>query len=125
MNKIKKQFQVIRIFFSTQHSSSPIYSPEFKSMVVLEVLQEVFTINEIAAKHGISPVVISRWKSEFLERASEVFKKGPSAAEKELQEKNERVAQLERKIGQLTYEVDWLKKKSEEIVGPDWKKRFR
>ncbi len=101
------------------------YSPEFKSMVVLEVLQEVFTINEIAAKHGISPVVISRWKSEFLERASEVFKKGPSAAEKELQEKNERVAQLERKIGQLTYEVDWLKKKSEEIIGPDWKKRFR
>jgi putative transposase len=44
---------------------------------------------------------------------------------KELEEKNERVAQLERKVGQLTYEVDWLKKKSEEIIGPDWEKRFR
>lgn len=89
------------------------------------MLQEASTVNEIAAKYGISPVVISRWKSEFLERAAEIFKKGPSSAEKELDEKNERVAQLERKVGQLTYEVDWLKKKSEEIVGPDWKKRFR
>lgn len=101
------------------------YSAEFKSKVVLEVLQETSTINEIGSKYGISPVVISRWKSEFVERAAEIFKKGPSEAEKELQEKDERVAQLERKVGQLTYEVDWLKKKSEEIVGPDWKKRFR
>jgi len=101
------------------------YSPEFKSKVVIEVLQEAATINEIAAKYGISPVVISRWKSEFLERAAEVFKKGPSEAEKELEQKNERVAQLERKVGQLTYEVDWLEKKSEQIIGPDWKKRFR
>jgi len=60
------------------------------------VLQEASTANEIAAKYGISPVVISRCKSEFLERAAEVFKKGPSSAEKELQESNERVAQLER-----------------------------
>ena len=101
------------------------YPPEFKSKVVIEVLQEASTVNEIAAKYGISPVVISRWKSEFLERSAEVFKKGPSEAEKELEQKNQRVADLERKVGQLTYEVDWLKKKSEEIVGPDWKKRFR
>jgi len=100
------------------------YSAEFKSKIVLEVLQETSTINEISAKYSISPVTISRWKSEFMERAAEVFKKGPSTAEKELKEKNERVAQLERKVGQLTYEVDWLKKKSEEIVGPDWQKRF-
>lgn len=100
------------------------YSAEFKSKVVLEVLQEISTVNEIAAKYSISPVVISRWKCEFLERAAEVFKNGPSSTEKELEEKNERVAQLERKIGQLTYEVDWLKKKSEQIAGPDWKKRF-
>ena len=100
------------------------YSAEFKSKIVLEVLQETSTINEISDKYGISPVTISRWKSEFMERAAEVFKKGPSTAEKELKEKNQRVAQLERKVGQLTYEVDWLKKKSEEIVGPDWEKRF-
>ncbi len=39
-----------------------------------------------------------------------MFKKGPTEAEKELIAEKERVAALERKVGQLTYEVDWLKK---------------
>ena len=90
------------------------YSPEFKTKVVLEVLQEESTINQIAAHYGISPVVISRWKAEFLERASEVFKKGPTDAE--LAAEKERAAALERKVGQLAIEVDWLKKKSDEIL---------
>lgn len=92
------------------------YSAEFKTKVVLEVLREEATVNEIAAQHGLSPVMVSRWKTDFLERASDVFKKGPSEADKELAVEKERVARLERKVGQLTYEVDWLKKKSEEII---------
>jgi transposase-like protein len=92
------------------------YSAEFKAKVVLEVLQEEATVNEIAAKHGIHPVMVSRWKQEFIDRASEVFKKGPSEAEKELEKEQRHVAELERKVGQLTYEVDWLKKKSDEIL---------
>jgi putative transposase len=94
------------------------YSAEFKAKVVLEVLREEATVNEIAAKHGVHPVMIGRWKQEFLERAPEVFKKGPSEADKELEKEQRHVAELERKVGQLTYEVDWLKKKSEQILGP-------
>jgi transposase-like protein len=101
------------------------YTPEFKAKVVLEILSEVETVNQIAAKYEISPVVISRWKKKFLERAAEVFKKGPSAAEKELGQSKEHIAELERKVGQLTYEVDWLEKKSTQIFGPDWKKKMR
>lgn len=101
------------------------YTPEFKTKIVLEILAETFTVNELAAKHDISPVVLSRWKKEFLERASEVFKKGPSEAEKELEERKEHISELERKVGQLTYEVDWLKKKSDELLGPNWKKKPR
>ena len=96
------------------------YSAEFKTKVVLEILSEESTINQIAAQYGISPVVLSRWKKEFLERASEVFKKGPSEAEKELTNSKEHIAELERKVGQLSYEVDWLKKKSEQILGGCW-----
>lgn len=101
------------------------YAPELKAKVVLEILSEVETVNQIAAKYEISPVVISRWKKEFLERASEVFKKGPSEAEKELEKSKEHIAELERKVGQLTYEVGWLEKKSTQILGPDWKKKMR
>ncbi|WP_104932754.1 transposase [Paenibacillus larvae] len=42
------------------------YTSEFKTKVVLEVLREEQTVNEIAAKYELSPVMISRWKSEFL-----------------------------------------------------------
>lgn len=101
------------------------YPPEFKTKVVLEILSEQLTVNQIAAKYDVSPVVLSRWKKEFLERASDVFKKGPSEAEKELEQSKEHIADLERKVGQLTYEVDWLKKKSTEILGPNWKKKSR
>ncbi len=86
------------------------YTPEFKTKVVLEVLQEEATLNEIAARYDVSPVMLSCWKSEFLERAADVFKKGPTEAEKELVVEKERLAALERKVGQLTYEVDWPKK---------------
>lgn len=79
--------------------------------MVLELLREEMTLNELAAKYQISPVVISRWKTEFLARAGEVFKKGPSDAEKEVEEKEETIADLHRMVGQLTVEVDFLKKK--------------
>jgi RNA polymerase sigma factor (sigma-70 family) len=45
-----------------------------------------------------------------------MFKKGPSEAEKELKKEQQHVAELERKVGQLTYEVDWLKKNLEKAV---------
>jgi len=95
----------------TQHTS------ETKLNVVLEVLREEQTVNEIAAKYGIHPNMVARWKQEFLEKAPEIFKRGMNDAEKELREERTHVAELERKVGQLTYEVDWMKKKSEEILG--------
>lgn len=91
------------------------FSPEFKAQVVLQLLREENTVNELAAKHQISPVVIGRWKTAFMERASEVFKKGPFDAEQALVEKEEQIAELERKVGQSTIEVDWMKKKSREL----------
>jgi putative transposase len=86
------------------------FTPEFKSHIVLQLLREEQTVNELAAVHQISPVVISRWKAEFLEKASMVFQKGTTDAEKDIAEKDDQIADLERKVGQLTIEVDWLKK---------------
>lgn len=91
------------------------YSPEFKAKLVIEVLREEKTVSEIATENELSPVMLSRWKSEFLENSAEVFKKGPSDADRKLEEQTEYAAELERKVGQLTYEVDWLKKKDAQI----------
>lgn len=91
------------------------YSPEFKAKLVIEALMEEKTISEIATENDISPVLLSRWKNEFLENAANVFRKGPSEAEQKLEEKTEYAEKLEQKVGQLTYEVDWLKKKDAQI----------
>lgn len=34
------------------------------------MLREEAAVNEIAAKYGIHPVIIGRWKQEFLDRTS-------------------------------------------------------
>jgi transposase len=88
------------------------YASEFKTKVVLEVLREEQTVNEIASKFEVSPVMISRWKAEFLERASVVFEKKTSETEKLKKEYESKQEHLEKLVGQLTVEVDWLKKKS-------------
>jgi putative transposase len=93
------------------------HSNETKLKVVLEVLREEQTVNEIAGRYGIHPNMVGRWRQEFIEKAPEIFKRGMSNAEKELREERTHVAALERKVGQLTYEVNRLKKKSEEILG--------
>jgi transposase len=43
------------------------YKPEEKATIVLEILREESTLNEIAQKYDISPQLISRWRTEFLE----------------------------------------------------------
>jgi transposase len=88
------------------------YTPEFKTKVVLEVLREEQTVNEVAGKYEVSPVMISRWKAEFMERASMVFEKKSSEADKMKKEYESKQEHLEKLVGQLTVEVDWLKKKS-------------
>ena len=43
------------------------YDAKFKAKVAIEALKERETLNELAAKYELSPVMISRWKKEFLE----------------------------------------------------------
>ncbi len=88
------------------------YSAEFKTKVVLEVLREEETVNQLAARYELSPQLVGHWKREFIEHASEVFTRKQSAErklKKELEEKEENYQKI---VGQLTYEIDWLKKKS-------------
>ena len=44
------------------------YDSSFKAKVAMEAIRERETLNELAAKYELSPVMISRWKKEFIER---------------------------------------------------------
>ena len=88
------------------------YTAEFKANIVLELLREESTLNQIAAKYQLTPQMLSQWKSDFIKNASVVFERNKDEAgklKKEMQEKETRYQQI---IGQKSYEIDWLKKKS-------------
>ena len=50
-------------------------------------------------------------------------KREENLKEKLAEERKEKAAYA-KKVGQLTMQVDWLKKKSEEICGPDYESKF-
>jgi len=79
----------------------------FKQKVAIEALKGDRTINEISKEYGVHPVQVSQWKKELIDGAELLFgrrkQKGPDT---EIEK-----AALERKVGQLTIEIDWLKKK--------------
>ena len=93
------------------------YSPEYKTRIVMEILEGMNTLAEIATREGVSSRTLSNWKQEFKENAVRAFSvsKDEREARKAQQEAEEREKRLAEKVGQLTLEVDWLKKKSAEI----------
>ena len=88
------------------------FKPEEKAKVIIEVLREGKTLNEIAAVHEVHPNQLSRWKSEFIQNAARAFSKETDEVEKVKQSFEKEKDELLRQIGQLSYEVSWLKKKS-------------
>ena len=87
------------------------YTAQYKTRIVLEVLQGEKELGEIAAENNLNPNMVRNWKREFLENASAAFE-DPRKAEKEAKKKAEvqrkEVAQMLKTIGQLTLERDFL-----------------
>lgn len=90
------------------------HSAEFKARVAMEALRGIRPIHEIAADNEIHPVQVSQWKKELQERMPEIFER-KNAASKEAQADEQRIARLERKLGQVIVERDWLAEKSKEL----------
>lgn len=81
------------------------FTADFKARVAVEAIKEHRTLSELSNHFEVSPVVISRWKKEFLENMSKAF---------EDKSRNEGPAvdteKLYAQIGQLKVENDFLKK---------------
>ena len=101
------------------------FSAKFKSDLVIELLKGEKDLNSLATENNIQPNLLRNWKKEFLNNASSVFddKREENLKDKLAEERKEK-AEYAKKVGQLTMQVDWLKKKSEEICGPDFESRF-
>lgn len=87
------------------------FTPEFKAKVALEAVKNQQTLAELGLKFELSPVVISKWKSEFLENMSSVFEKGMKNEE----EQGPDVYELYAQIGKLKVENEFLKKSCKKL----------
>ena len=87
------------------------YTPAFKTRIVLEVLKETKTVEQIASDNDLNPNMVRTWRKEFLDNASSVFEdsrkleKAFRQKEVALEKKSEKML---KKIGQLSIERDFL-----------------
>ena len=89
------------------------HSPEFKARVALEALKGVKTVQQIAAANHLHPVQVTQWKAQVAAEAASLFERGSRRGVEAAGAEQEK-ERLERKVGQLVVEVDWLKKKCKE-----------
>ncbi len=73
----------------------------------------VKTVGQIAREYQVHPVQVTQWKGVIRERLPDLFEPGRSEGLEPASQ--ELIAQLHEKIGQLTVEADWLKKKCKQL----------
>ena len=87
------------------------HSKALKFQAAIAMIKGDKTIAEISAEFKVHHSVLHRWKKELLSKGPEVF---------ELKSKKESVdntvGDLEKKIGQLTMDIDFLKKVSKHLL---------
>ena len=84
-----------------------VFGKDFKAKVVLEALKEKQTLEVLAKKYELLPNQISIWKAEAIKNITAVFTQEKEVAKKEAIP----TEKLYARIGELSLENDFLKKK--------------
>ena len=90
--------------------SRAVYSHDLK-IAAMRAMDAGATTGEIARKYQLSPHLLERWRGEWRAKGELAFPgSGRRGAGWPAVDDARRIAELERKIGQLTMENDFLKK---------------
>lgn len=81
---------------------------ELKLKVALEALKGELSISQIASKYDIHPKQVTDWRDQLINEGQMVFIPKTSLRKTKTDHETD---DLMKKIGQLTIEVDYLKKK--------------
>ncbi len=89
------------------------YNSAFKTKLVLEVLQNKKTLNEIASENNVTPANFKNWKKTFLANAEIAMEPSKTVKEykEELVQLNKENEMLTKIVGKMTVEKEWLEKK--------------
>ncbi len=86
-----------------------VYNRDLK-ITLMRALDAGSTIAELARKYQLSPHLLERWRGEWRAKGEAAFPGLGRRAMREPQDDMQRIAELERKVGQMTMENDFLKK---------------
>lgn len=78
------------------------HEPTFKAKVALAAIREGDTVPELAVRYAVHPSQVFKWKKQLVDNAAAAFTDGPAPDE------SARVAELLKKVGELTMERDFL-----------------
>lgn len=96
------------------------YTAEFKSRIVLSILQGDRKVTEVCSAYHLNPGLVNEWKQEFLKNAHLVFdadsnRKISRRKERELEEKR---MQMEHTVEQLKLERAFLQHCFHQVGAP-------
>lgn len=93
------------------------YTPQFKAKVVRELIEGDDSVAVVAARYKLNANMLSTWRKELFDNASVIYEQNKQIKQKKMLEEQHReeVNNLNRIIGQLTVERDYLKRFCETI----------
>ena len=84
----------------------------FKAKVALEAVKEERTLAELSSTYGVHANQIGQWRKKLLTDLPTLFSDRRKKAEQDQEQKE---AELYQQIGKMKVELDWLKKKSQQL----------
>jgi transposase-like protein len=86
------------------------YTAHFKAQVVLDLLKDEKTLAQLASEHGVHPNMLREWKTIVLRALPGAFEQRDTVAATQVTHAQQ-MHELYAEIGQLTTQLNWLKKK--------------